>query len=762
MRLLALGLLVGSGAVHVTSALAAIASPTTTVLQVTPTTAGPGQQITFTATVTGMTSPAGTVQFATAPAANPSQFTALGDPVGVSGTGSSLTDSTATLIATMGSGTYIVKATFVGTDPFAFTKSPSNLVNLAVGSAEIHNTATTLSATPSTVVAGEPETLTAHVTTDDGSGIVPKGSVIFWDNDIQLTSATLVGGVATVQVGSFGPGKHLLTATYGGDSFLNGTTPVQITGSTGKATIQGPSLPVETHTAITLEVSPIAIHTGDTVTIRAHVTQTGGALLPLGTPDLVTFSTAGAGFLDEAHLDSNGDAILTTGGWVANPDVPIVVIEASYAGDSFTHILPSQAQAGLLLVPLAVGTRLTLDGDRTADFDDPATLTATLVDTDGNPVSGKTIAFTVGTQPCDAITDGNGVATCHVVVSDVLATNITATFAGDLYALPAQVDAPFRVTPDETTLTASITGGLTTTTLNATLLADGTTPIAQRAIAFTLGGDRSCTAVTDDNGHAQCTVLSLTGETTALLTATFVGDNSYARAPFRSTVTLQIPTTTTVGSGPILSDATVTLTATLLAGTTPVAGRTLHLSVGSLTCDGLTDATGVTTCTVPGTTPLGPATTRAVFDGFELYLPSHATSSAALLYAFAKGGGTFVVGDQSAGPGAAVTFWGSTWAKVNRISGGEAPDAFKGYAASRSTTCGTGWSTGPGKSSAPPDAPLPSYMAVVVASAVTKSGSTIAGTTRHIVIVQTDASSKSKDKFELGKDATGTVVTTVC
>ncbi|MCW2965843.1 MAG: hypothetical protein JWO17_3095 [Actinomycetia bacterium] len=756
VKLLATVLLIAAfGILHVSSALA-LATPTSTVLQVTPTTAGPGQQITFTATVTGATTPLGTVQFASAPTSSPSRFIGILDPVVVTGVGNSLTDSTATLTTTMPAGTYLVRATFLAWDTSAFTKSISNLVNLAVGNVEIHNTTTTLSATPRTAVDGQPETLTATVVTNDGSGIVPTGTVTFWDNGLQLASATLVGGVATVLVGGFGSVTHSISATYAGTSFLNGSTPVQITGSTGTATVQGPPLPQETHTAITVAVSPTAIHTGDTVTIRAHVTQTGGALLPLGAPDLVTFNTPTGTFVGEAHLDSNGDAVVTKGGWAADLAHPIVVIQASYAGDAFT--LSSQASADLPVVPPAVSTHLTLGGDTTADFSDPATLTATLVDANGHTVSGKDITFNVGDQPCHGMTDENGVAVCHVVVSDAVATNVTANFAGDLYALPAQATAAFSVTPEETTLTASITGGLTMTTLNATLLADGTTPIVGQEIEFNLGGQICTTVLSDGSGHAHCSVESLSGQTSAFLTASFAGTASYKAADFRALVTLQIPTTTTTGTGPILSGARVTLTGTLFAGSTPIDGRTLHLSVGSLTCDGLTNAAGVATCTVPGTTPLGPATTSAVFDGVGLYLPSNATSTTALLYAFANGSGTFVVGDQSAT--GAVTFWGSKWSKLNRVSGGAAPDAFKGFALVAPIACNSlfRWTTGPGNSPDPPAGPLPTYMAVLVTSSVTKSNASISGTTTHIVIVKTDAGYKN----DPGHAGTGTFVATVC
>jgi hypothetical protein len=158
---------------------------------------------------------------------------------------------------------------------------------------------------------------------------------------------------------------------------------------------------------------------------------------------------------------------------------------------------------------------------------------------------------------------------------------------------------------------------------------------------------------------------------------------------------------------------------------------------------------------VPGTDPLGPTAVTASFAGDSFYLAANASGSA-LLYALAGGGGTFVVGDQSANGG--VTFWGAKWSKLNRVSGGAAPDAFKGYALVAPTQCGVRWTTGPGNSPDPPAGPLPAYMAVIVTSSVTKSGPSISGTTTHIVVVKTDAGYKD----DPGHAGTGTVVATVC
>ncbi len=131
-----------------------------------------------------------------------------------------------------------------------------------------------------------------------------------------------------------------------------------------------------------------------------------------------------------------------------------------------------------------------------------------------------------------------------------------------------------------------------------------------------------------------------------------------------------------------------------------------------------------------------------------------------LVFAFAPGGGSFVVGDGSSGNGNAVTFWGAQWAGLNVVSGGTAPAAFKGYAKSPATpTCGgPGWATDPGNSAPPPAGPLPAFMGVISTDSAVKSGSQITGTTPHIVVVQTNPGYAPNP----GHAGTGVVVAQAC
>lgn len=118
---------------------------------------------------------------------------------------------------------------------------------------------------------------------------------------------------------------------------------------------------------------------------------------------------------------------------------------------------------------------------------------------------------------------------------------------------------------------------------------------------------------------------------------------------------------------------------------------------------------------------------------------------------------SFVIGDLNAVPDNTVNFWGAQWASLNSLSGGVAPDAFKGFAVTAPQSCGGVWTSGPGNSSDPPST-VPSYMAVIAASSITQSGSTITGDVSKIVIVRTNPGYGPA----AGHEGTGTVVSVVC
>ncbi|HEV2842101.1 MAG TPA: LamG domain-containing protein [Chthoniobacterales bacterium] len=124
------------------------------------------------------------------------------------------------------------------------------------------------------------------------------------------------------------------------------------------------------------------------------------------------------------------------------------------------------------------------------------------------------------------------------------------------------------------------------------------------------------------------------------------------------------------------------------------------------------------------------------------------------------GNGSFIIGDLDAVVGRSVYFWGSKWAKKNKLSGGAAPSAFKGFANSTggpAPNCGGVWMSDPGNSSGPPGT-VPTFITVIASGSITESGSVINGNNRKIVVVRTDPGYGPNP----GHEGTGTVISVIC
>jgi hypothetical protein len=139
----------------------------------------------------------------------------------------------------------------------------------------------------------------------------------------------------------------------------------------------------------------------------------------------------------------------------------------------------------------------------------------------------------------------------------------------------------------------------------------------------------------------------------------------------------------------------------------------------------------------------------------------------ALVLAPTASAGSFTIGDGNAAVGTVVTFWGAQWWKLNTLSGGEpAPSSFKGWVNSfPAPECALAWTTGTGNSSEAPQAPLPAYIDVAVASKVNQEGSVIASrTTPKVVRVQTNLAYEKKSGYENdpGHEGVGIVREIVC
>jgi hypothetical protein len=304
-------------------------------------------------------------------------------------------------------------------------------------------------------------------------------------------------------------------------------------------------------------------------------------------------------------------------------------------------------------------------------------------------------------------------------------------------------------------------------TLSA-VLTDGVTsaPIAGAAVSFSMAAE-SCIGITNAGGSASCSIIPTEAAGSYPIHAAFAGDAQHLPTTGTATYIVTREQTTLVYTGPtIIANAQpVTLSGLLREdGVVPIAGREVVFVLGTgasaQSCSGITDAAGTASCTIASVSqPLGPGTVSATFAGDPFYLPSSA-QAATLIFAFLPQG-SFVIGDGNAVVGGSVQFWGAQWAKANTLSGGPAPEAFKGFANTVSTkppACGGSWATAPGNSPPPPQPPLPSHMGVIVSSSATKAGPVISGGIPRIVVVETEPGYGP----DPGHSGTGTVEGVFC
>jgi hypothetical protein len=229
------------------------------------------------------------------------------------------------------------------------------------------------------------------------------------------------------------------------------------------------------------------------------------------------------------------------------------------------------------------------------------------------------------------------------------------------------------------------------------------------------------------------------------------------------TVTREETTTTYTGPTVIANGLSVTLSGLLKEdGLVPIAGRSLTLTLGTgagaQSCSGATNASGSASCVIyPVMQPLGPGVVTAAFAGDAFYLPSSGSANT-ILFAFLANG-AFAVGDLSA-LGNPVTYWGSQWSGQNALSGGPAPNAFKGFAnhTAEPPACGGVWTSDNGGNSTDPPASVPSYMGVIVPTTVGKAGPTVSGDVQKIVVVQTSSGYGPNP----GHPGIGQIVATYC
>jgi hypothetical protein len=583
----------------------------------------------------------------------------------------------------------------------------------------------------------------ATVTVTDQSGAAVRQTVM----ETITNPAPTLNGIAPTSA----PVGSSPTVTVTGSGFVPGST-VEWNGSPLTTTYVSP-------TELTAQV-PATDTTGATAAMVTVVNAGPGGgttspevvyIVPAQTAVAAANVATSTSASDTATASVGGSGAGTAGSLSTAASGAGTVAVAQYSADPETTSPPTAVNAYFdVFVPSSSNfsslqvTDCDLAGGSVVYYYDATTSQWTAVSGQTYDAATGCVTFTLGTASTPSLTQLSGT---EFGVEDVPPT----------LTLPGTLSVPYH-DPISFSVTAGDTQPSDALTLSASGLPSG--------LNFT------------DNGNGTATV---TGTVTAV-PATYpvtvsAGDGVASTSQAMTIIVVREDTTLTyTGASLIANNRSATLSAVLEEdGTAPPArdGQTVTLTLGSgssaQSCQGQTGANGTVSCQIATVNqPLGYQPVSATFGGDSYYFASSDTSKHALVFSYLPAGGGFALGDQavhSATSTRTLTWWGSQWAKSNPLSGGGSPASFKGFAQTvhnGSTTvtdpaCGDTWTESTTGGAAPPSS-VPAYMAVVVPTKVTQSGSTISGNVAEVVIVKTNPGYQPNP----ADPGTGTVVATLC
>jgi parallel beta-helix repeat protein len=400
-------------------------------------------------------------------------------------------------------------------------------------------TTTTLNSALNPAQLGQDVELTATV-----SSAAATGTVTFMEGTTNLGSASVVNGVATLDLTTLGIGSHSITAVYGGDGSLLTSTSAALTELITT---------IATTTAIKTSLSPSTL--GQNLTLTATLSSAAAT----GT---VTFME-GSATLGAANV-VNGVATLD----LTMLGVGSHAIAAVYSGDSS---YAASTSAALTQVVNKIATTTALSSSvNPSNFAQDVTLTATVSST---TVTGI-VTFMDGTNSLGTVSVVNGVAKLDLTTLAVGSHSITAVYTGDgnyagsSSAVLSQVVKQTSAVPTTTTLATSLNPSRFGDVVTFTATVSSTS--ATGVVSFT-DGTATLGAAKVVNGVATFSVSNLAVGSHSIR-ATYSGDASFAAS--KSTALSQsvrkaaTSTTLTSSLDPSTIGQAVTFTAALTAGAT--------------------------------------------------------------------------------------------------------------------------------------------------------------------------------------------------
>jgi hypothetical protein len=554
------------------------------------------------------------------------------------------TDSTGTascpITPSEPTGTYTVTGTFSGdtTTPVPLT-GYANTATFTVAPAT-----TALSYTgPTSVTNGQPITLTANLTTNgtELSGQPVTLTLGSGGTAQTCTVNTLSTGIATCTISAVNQpvGPTPVTATYAGNTYY--------AGSNGGGSVQvGPS-----QVSTTLTVSSGTGVYGSPVTVTGTLidsytnTPVSGATVTLklnGTQSCTgTTNASGVATCPITPTEPSGSYTLT--GTYTGNTTTVPVLLGSNGSNTFT----------VTKAP----TTLTYTGSTSVTSGHSPTLSATLT-SNGTPLSGQSVTFTVGTgnsaQKCSGTTNSAGSVSCSICMFNQNASPlpVTVSYGGNTYysststAVSVTVSAPTSLSVSAATGTygqSTTVSGTLTNSLNGY-------PISGQTITLTLNGTQKCTATTGSNGSGSCSITPSESAGTYTLGGSFAGNTStspvlVASSGSNSFVVKGAPTNVSyTGPTSATPGQSIALSSELTSNGTALSGQTVTMTLGTSrsaqSCTATTSSTGAASCTISDVNQVsGSVAVTVSYAGNGTYAGSSTSGSVSIRSCGSSGGG---------------------------------------------------------------------------------------------------------------------------
>jgi hypothetical protein len=565
---------------------AVVQSSTTTSLSSSATTAPAGQSVTLTATVTSGTagSITGTVTFMDG-------STTLG--TGTVGSNGQATVSTSSLAV----GSHSITAVYSGNTSYAGSTSSalSETINQATSTTSVSTSAVS-------ITAGQSVTFTATVVSS--TGIAVGGTVTFKDGSTTLGTGTVgSNGQATFSTSSLAVGSHTITAVFGGNTNVSGSTSSSLT-ETVSAGIAS--------TSTVLTSSATTAQAGQSVTITATVSSgTAGSIT--GT---VTFKD-GSTTLGTGSVGSNGQATFSTSSLAVGSHSITAVYggNGSYSGSTSTALAETINQA--------TSTTSLSTSAASITAGQSVTFTATVVSSTGIAVGG-TVTFKDGSTTLGTGTVGsNGQVTFSTSSLAAGSHTITAVYGGNTNVSGSASSGLTQTVTQPVTATSA-----TSLTTSAATVAFGQS-VTFTATVTTSTGVTATGSVTFKNGSTVIGSASLVnGKATFSTSSLTVGSHTITAvyggaanitgstsASLTEKVTRRTTTTTLQASAlSIHPGQSITFTATVASTTSGTPTGTVTFKKGSTVLGTGTLVNGVATFTTSAL-PSGNDRITAVYGG---------------------------------------------------------------------------------------------------------------------------------------------------